>query len=65
MITEEIYSMIDDSIDTEPMDQHLYNNDLKDDANESDRGCVKMTYKIIQQKTTTKIITKITQILLA
>ncbi|MBC8494094.1 MAG: hypothetical protein ISR70_03415 [Candidatus Thioglobus sp.] len=38
MIAEEIYPMIDDSIDTEPMDQHLYDDNPKDDANESDGG---------------------------
>ncbi|WP_340689628.1 DUF2201 family putative metallopeptidase [Candidatus Ruthia endofausta] len=47
MIAEEIYPMIDDSIDTEPMDQHLYDDDPKDDANESDGGCVRVTYKAI------------------
>ena len=38
MIAEEIYPMIDDSIDTEPMDQHLYDDNPKDDADESDGG---------------------------
>lgn len=38
MIAEEIYPMIDDSIDTEPMDQHLYDDHPKDDADESDGG---------------------------
>ncbi|WP_201339167.1 vWA domain-containing protein [Isorropodon fossajaponicum symbiont] len=38
MIAEEIYPMIDDSIDTEPMDQHLYDDNPKDDASESDGG---------------------------
>ncbi|MBT3276565.1 VWA-like domain-containing protein [Candidatus Thioglobus sp.] len=38
MIAEEIYPMIDDSIDTEPMDQHLYDDNPKEDANESDGG---------------------------
>jgi predicted metal-dependent peptidase len=38
MIAEEIYPMIDDSIDTEPMDQHLYDDDPKNDADESDGG---------------------------
>jgi predicted metal-dependent peptidase len=38
MIAEEIYPMIDDSIDTAPMDQHLYDDNPKDDAGESDGG---------------------------
>ncbi|WP_428087073.1 vWA domain-containing protein [Candidatus Thioglobus sp.] len=38
MFAEEIYPMIDDSIDTEPMDQHLYDDNPKDDADESDGG---------------------------
>jgi len=38
MIAEEIYPMIDDNIDTEPMDQHLYDDNPDDDANESDGG---------------------------
>jgi predicted metal-dependent peptidase len=38
MIAEEIYPMIDDSIDTKPMDQHLYDDNPKDDASESDGG---------------------------
>ncbi|MDC9726286.1 MAG: VWA-like domain-containing protein [Candidatus Thioglobus sp.] len=38
MIAEEIYPMIDDSIDTEPMDQHLYDDNPKDDADKSDGG---------------------------
>ena len=38
MIAEEIYPMIDDNIDTEPMDQHLYDDNPKEDANESDGG---------------------------
>ena len=37
MIAEEIYPMIDDNIDTEPMDQHLYD-DNPDDADEFDGG---------------------------
>lgn len=36
MIAEEIYPMIDDSIDTKPMDQHLYDDNPKDDVSESD-----------------------------
>ncbi len=31
MIAEEIYPMIDDDIDAEPMDQHLYDDDSSDD----------------------------------
>ncbi len=38
MIAEEIYPMIDDSVDNEPMDQHLYDNNPKDDVSESDGG---------------------------
>jgi predicted metal-dependent peptidase len=38
MIAEEIYPMIDDSIDTKPMDQHLYDDNPKDDVSESDGG---------------------------
>ncbi len=38
MIAEEIYPMIDDSIDTEPMDQHLYDDKPKEEADESDGG---------------------------
>ncbi|WP_051410554.1 hypothetical protein [Candidatus Ruthturnera calyptogenae] len=38
MIAEVIYPMIDDSIDTKPMDQYLYDDNPKDDANESDGG---------------------------
>jgi predicted metal-dependent peptidase len=38
MIAEEIYPMIDDSVDTEPMDQHLYDDNPNKDADESDGG---------------------------
>ncbi len=38
MIAEEIYPMIDDNIDQEPMDQHLYDDQANDDSKESDGG---------------------------
>ncbi len=38
MIAEEIYPMIDDNLDTEPMDQHLYDDNPNDDSKESDGG---------------------------
>ncbi len=38
MIAEEIYPMIDDNIDQEPMDQHLYDDKANDESKESDGG---------------------------
>lgn len=38
MIAEEIYPMIDDNLNQEPMDQHLYDDKPSDDAKESDGG---------------------------
>lgn len=38
MIAEEIYPMIDDNIDEEPFDQHLYDDNPDDDQEESDGG---------------------------
>lgn len=38
MIAEEIYPMIDDNIDQEPMDQHLYDDNANDESKQSDGG---------------------------
>jgi len=38
MIAEEIYPMIDDNLDQEPMDQHLYDDNANDDSKQSDGG---------------------------
>ncbi|MEO1891093.1 MAG: VWA-like domain-containing protein [Candidatus Thioglobus sp.] len=38
MIAEEIYPMIDDNLDQEPMDQHLYDDQANDDSKSSDGG---------------------------
>ena len=38
MIAEEIYPMIDDNLDQEPMDQHLYDDQADDDSKSSDGG---------------------------
>ncbi|WXT99795.1 MAG: hypothetical protein Ctma_0499 [Catillopecten margaritatus gill symbiont] len=38
MIAEEIYPMIDDNLDQEPMDQHLYDDQANDDSKESEGG---------------------------
>jgi predicted metal-dependent peptidase len=38
MIAEEIYPMIDDNLDQEPMDQHLYDDEANDDSKSSDSG---------------------------
>ncbi|SFV80300.1 Sll7028 protein [hydrothermal vent metagenome] len=38
MIAEEIYPMIDDNLDQEPMDQHLYDDHANDESKESDGG---------------------------
>lgn len=38
MIAEEIYPMIDDNIDSEPMDQHLYDDNSNDEENLSGEG---------------------------
>ncbi|BAS67876.1 vWA domain-containing protein [Bathymodiolus septemdierum thioautotrophic gill symbiont] len=38
MIAEEIYPMIDDNLDQEPMDQHLYDDQANDDSKQSDGG---------------------------
>ncbi|SMN11833.1 Sll7028 protein [uncultured Candidatus Thioglobus sp.] len=38
MIAEEIYPMIDDNLNQEPMDQHLYDDQANDDSKESDGG---------------------------
>jgi hypothetical protein len=36
MIAEEIYPMIDDNLNQEPMDQHLYDDQANDDSKQSD-----------------------------
>jgi predicted metal-dependent peptidase len=38
MIAEEIYPMIDDNLDQEPMDQHLYDDQNNEDSKDSDGG---------------------------
>jgi len=38
MIAEEIYPMIDDNLDQEPMDQHLYDDQANEDSKQSDGG---------------------------
>ncbi len=38
MIAEEIYPLIDDNIDQEPMDQHLYDQQADDNSKQSDGG---------------------------
>ncbi len=38
MIAEEIYPMIDDNLNQEPMDQHLYDDQANDDSKQSDGG---------------------------
>ena len=38
MIAEEIYPMIDDNLDQEPMDQHLYDDQNTEDSKDSDGG---------------------------
>ncbi|SMM99715.1 Sll7028 protein [uncultured Candidatus Thioglobus sp.] len=38
MIAEEIYPMIDDNLNQEPMDQHLYDDKANDESKESDGG---------------------------
>ena len=38
MIAEEIYPMIDDNLNQEPMDQHLYDDQANDDSQQSDGG---------------------------
>lgn len=38
MIAEEIYPMIDDNLDQEPMDQHLYDEQANNDSKQSDGG---------------------------
>jgi predicted metal-dependent peptidase len=38
MIAEEIYPMIDDNLDQDPMDQHLYDDQANDDSKSSDGG---------------------------
>ncbi len=38
MIAEEIYPMIDDNLNQEPMDQHLYDDQANEDSKQSDGG---------------------------
>jgi predicted metal-dependent peptidase len=38
MIAEEIYPMIDDNLNQEPMDQHLYDDQANDDSQQSEGG---------------------------
>jgi hypothetical protein len=38
MIAEEIYPMINDNLNQEPMDQHLYDDQANDDSKQSDGG---------------------------
>ncbi len=52
MIAEEIYSMIDDNLNQEPMDQHLYDEQTNDKSKQSDAGLCEKQLKKEQEQAT-------------